>query len=120
MKKRISLLLGIGCLAIAIGITIFYFSHERSRKVTFQQCTDSGGVAWTVNLYHVDICPACDEYLACERDSQGASNIHDECPQVLACNECVLANWPYPDTCPDGREKVGEISDAAIWFLCCR
>lgn len=121
MNKRIMLLLlGIGFLAIGIVLTLLNLLPDNSRKLTFEECEDSGGVAWAVDLYHPDICPACAEYLACQEENKGYSDIRDVCPQVTTCTDCMQANFPYPDACPDGREKVGEISDAAIWFQCCK
>ena len=120
MKKQTILLLGIGFLALGIGITIAYLRFSGSREITFEECTTAGGVAWRVDLYHPDICSSCAEYQACEEKNKGASDLRDACPQVVACTECMASNFPYPDKCPDGRKKIGEISDAEIWFQCCR
>ena len=120
MKKRIILLAGIGFLALGIGITFFYLKFNNSRKITFEECLNAGGMAWQVDLYHADICSSCAEYQACEEENKGYSDIRDVCPQVAACTECLESNFPYPDRCPDGKEKIGEISDAAIWFQCCK
>jgi hypothetical protein len=120
MKKRILLLLAIGLVALGIGFTIFYLKFYSARKITFEACERAGGVAWLVDLDHPDICSFCAEYRACEAENIGASDIRDVCPQVVACTECLVSNFPYPNRCPDGREKIGEISDAAIWFQCCK
>jgi hypothetical protein len=120
MNKRILIVLGIGLLVFGIGITIFYLNFNSPREITFEQCTNAGGEAWLVDLDHPDICSACAEYRACEEKNKGASDIGDICPQIAACAECAENNFPYPDKCPDGKEKIGEISDAAIWFQCCK
>ena len=120
MKKLIFILVGIGVLALGIGVTIFYLNFNSSRKMTFEQCVNAGGEAWQVDIYHPDICPACAEYEACKEKNKGAPDIRDVCPQVAACAKCMERNFPYPDRCPDGKEKIGEISDAAIWFQCCK
>lgn len=120
MKKQIILLLGVGLLLAGIGYTIFYLKVDSSREITFDQCRIAGGVAWRVDLYDPDICSSCAEYQACAAENKGASDIREVCPQVNACTQCVAKNFPYPDRCPDGKEKIGEISDAAIWFQCCR
>jgi hypothetical protein len=120
MKKQIILLLGMVFLALGVAITIFYLRFNSSREITFEECVNAGGVAWRVDLYHPDICSSCAEYRACAEENKGASDIRDVCPQGFACTECTESNFPYPDKCPDGREKVGEISDAAIWFQCCK
>jgi len=120
MKARAVLFLSIGVLVLAIGLAIAYVDQSRSRKVTFRQCENAGGVAWAVNLHHPDICAVCAEVRACEDEHRGSADVREACPQAVACSTCMEANFPYPKTCPDGREKVGEISDAAIWFLCCR
>jgi hypothetical protein len=120
MKKRIMLLLGIGLLALGIGIATLYAKFNSSRKITFEECVHAGGTAWLVDLYHPDICSSCAEYQACEEKNKGYSDIRDVCPQVTACTECIESNFSYPDRCPDGRKKIGEISDAAIWFQCCK
>lgn len=120
MKKRIILFLGAGLLISGIGFAIYYIKIDNSRKLTFEECEKAGGVAWAVNLYHADICPSCAEYQVCKEENNEYPDIREVCPQIIPCSECMEANFPYPDTCPDGREKVGEISDAAIWFQCCK
>jgi hypothetical protein len=114
MKKLILFLLGIGLLVFGIGLIIFFLKPDSARQLTFIECEEAGGEAWRVDLYHPDICPACVEYRVCELD-KGV-----DCPQVIACTECMKDNFPYPGRCPGGREKIGEISDAAIWFQCCK
>ena len=120
MKKRIILLLGIGFLALGIGIITLYLKSNSSRKITFEECVNAGGMAWHVDLYHPDICSSCAEFRVCEENNKGFSDIRDVCPQVTACTECMERNFPYPDRCTDGKKKIGEISDAAIWFQCCK
>jgi len=120
MKKQIIPLLVIGLLIAGIGFAIFYLKPDSSRKVTFEECKNAGGVAWRVDLYNPEICSACAEYQTCKAENKTASDIREVCPQVNACTECVTENFPYPDRCPGGKEKIGEISDAAIWFQCCK
>lgn len=208
MIKRILLIIVIGFLTLGIGFGIYYLKFDASRKITFEECTNAGGVVWAVDLYHPDICPSCAEYRACEMEyndfrevcpecygacqecqdqysveescpecyglCQACENkylndfeseeeryalcpeckacetcreqinikrstcapciscnrckeknkkywdIGEVCPQVIPCAECMDTNFPYPDTCPEGRGKIGEIWDAAIWFQCCK
>jgi hypothetical protein len=120
IKKKTLLLLGTLLLIMGVGITIFYLKLNSSRTITFAECTNAGGVAWRVDLYHPDICPSCAEYQACREKSSGDAEIADACPQINACSECRQSNFPYPDRCPAGKEKIGTISDAAIWFQCCK
>jgi hypothetical protein len=120
MNKRFLLFLAIGFLALGIGLLIFFMKPDTSQKITFEECENAGGVAWRVDLYHPDICSSCAEYQACLDKNKGASNVRDLCPQFAACSECLESNFPYPARCPDGREKLGEISDAATWFQCCK
>jgi hypothetical protein len=117
MRRRVTILLGIGILALGIVLAFYFVVTERERQVTFEECENVGGTAWLVDLYDPDICPACAEFRACEANSNGDPAA---CPQLGACTACMEANFPYPDRCPDGREKIGEISDAAIWFQCCK
>jgi len=96
--------------------------------MTFEECEHAGGTAWRVDLYHPDICSACAEYQECqtkfndylEERNREYSVLRDVCPMVVPCEECLNNNLPFPDKCPDGREKIAEISDAAIWFQCCK
>lgn len=122
MTKQRMILLVIGFLVVGIGFTISYLKlkSDSSRKLTFEECEKAGGKAWAVDIHHPDICPACAEYGACEQENRGASDIRTACPQVMPCAECMDRNFPYPDRCPDGLQKIGEISDAAIWFQCCK
>jgi hypothetical protein len=122
VKKQRIILLAMVFLVVGIGLTLSYLKLEadRSRKITFEECEKAGGTAWLVNLYHPDICPACAELRACEEKNKDAADIRDACPQVIPCTQCLDQNFPYPDRCPDGLQKIGEISDAAIWFQCCK
>jgi hypothetical protein len=65
-------------------------------------------------------CPPCLSCNACKEENKRYSDIRDVCPQVVACSECMESNFPYPDRCPEGREKIGEVSDTAIWSQCCK
>jgi hypothetical protein len=207
MKKGIILLIGV-FLTLGIGFAIYYLKFDSSRKITFEACTNAGGVPWRVDLYHPDICSSCTEYRACEMEyndlrevcpeyygacqacqdqnslkkscpqcygpcqacenkylndfeseeerqelcpeckaceicreelniqrsncppclscnacrekNKRYTDIREVCPQIIPCTDCLQSNFPYPDRCPDGRKKIGEISDAAIWFQCCK
>jgi hypothetical protein len=122
VTKKSFILLVIGLLVVSVGFTISYlkFKSDSSRKITFEECEKAGGTAWRVDIYHPSICPACAEYRACEQKNQGASDIREVCPEVIPCAECMDRNFPYPDRCPDDLQKIGEISDAEIWFQCCK
>ena len=120
MTKKRMILLGLCLLVLSIGFTIFYLQSRGSRKITFEDCENAGGTAWAVDLYDPDICPDCAEYRVCEQKNRAVSDIREACPQVNACVECMNRNSFYPDRCPGGLQKIGEISDAAIWFQCCR
>jgi hypothetical protein len=120
-KKRMILLV-IWFLVVSIGFTVSYLKlkSDSHRKITFEECEKAGGTSWAVDIYHPDICPACAEYGACEENNRDATDIRAACPQVIPCAECMDRNFPYPDRCPDGLQKIGEISDAEIWFQCCK
>ena len=122
MTKQRIILLAIWFVVVTIGFTISYLKlkSDSHRKVTFEECEKAGGKAWAVDIYYPDICPACAESEACEEKNRGASDIREACPQVIPCAECMEHNFPYPDRCPDGLQKIGEISDAQIWFQCCK
>ena len=120
MTKKRMILLVLWILILGISFTISYRKLGSSRELSFEECEKAGGTAWLVDLYHPDICPACAEYRACEEQNKGAADMRAVCPQVVPCTECLNRNSPYPDRCPDGLQKIGEISDAAIWFQCCR
>lgn len=122
MTKQRLMLLVICVLIVSIGVTVYYWKlkSDISRKLTFAECEKAGGKAWAVDIYHPDICPACAEYAACVEKNTGASDLRQVCPQVIPCSECMERNFPYPDRCPDGLQKIGEISDAEIWFQCCK
>jgi hypothetical protein len=122
MTKQRLILLVIGVLMVSIGFTVYYLKlkSDGSRKLTFAECEKAGGKAWAVDIYDPDICPACAEYAVCAEKNTDASDLRQVCPQVIPCSACMERNFPYPDRCPDGLQKIGEISDAAIWFQCCK
>jgi hypothetical protein len=120
MNKRILFLVAAGLAILAVGLAVLLLRTEGSRKLTFGQCEAAGGEVWRVDYYDPEICPACAEYAACAQTNEGAAKIGELCPQTAACAACMQDNFPYPDRCPGGRTKIGEISDAATWFQCCR
>jgi hypothetical protein len=65
-------------------------------------------------------CLPCTSCNKCKKEHKKYTDIREVCPQIVACVECASQNFPYPGKCPDGKEKIGEISDAAIWFQCCK
>jgi hypothetical protein len=123
MKKSFAYLLLVSMLVFASGMAWLDLRVERVRQLTFAECEQFGGQAWRVDLYDPDICPECTDYAACEAeysDRQVYPDLREVCPQVEDCGACMSENFPYPETCPRGKEKLGQISDAAIWFMCCR
>lgn len=119
MHKRIFKILAV-IITISIGFILILIFTSSSRKITFYECANAGGEAWLVDLYHPDICPECVSYRYCEEENRDQTNLSELCPQVTACSECISNYHPYPDKCPDDKRKIGEISDAAIWFQCCK
>jgi hypothetical protein len=120
MRKRIYLLILTAFVIFSIGFILIFIFTSSSRKITFEDCANAGGEAWLVDLYHPDICPDCNTYHECVEKNGDHPNIFELCPQVTTCSDCLSSNHPYPDKCPDGKQKIGEIMDAAIWFQCCK
>ena len=122
MTKQRIILLVTGVLVVGMGLTLSYLKlkSDSHRKITFEECKKAGGTAWAVDVFHPEICPACAEFRSCEEQNKDASDLRQACPQAVQCDECLVKNFPYPDRCPDGLQKIGEITDAAIWFQCCR
>jgi hypothetical protein len=95
------------------------FESEEERFSLCPVCQECEICREDINLKKIN-CPACISCNECKEANKRTADIGDVCPQVDPCTECMNANFPYPDRCPDGREKIGEISDAATWFQCCR
>jgi hypothetical protein len=109
------LILGSAGVLVLVGLlTVLYNLPEKPVQLTFAECQAQGGTAWRVDPFDPGVCPACQAYLSCSIDSG-----NPDCIPTQACAECLEANFPYPARCPGSAEKLGEISDAAIWFLCC-
>lgn len=119
MRKRFFIILAV-IITISIVFVVIAMFPGSSRKITFEDCANAGGEAWLVDLYHPDICPDCVSYQNCLEENTDQANLSELCPPVIACSECINNNHPYPDKCPDAKRKIGEISDAAIWFQCCK
>lgn len=120
MKKRNYFVILIVIITISIVFLVMQLLSSSSRKITFEGCTNAGGEAWLVDLYHPDICPECVSYRNCLEENSDQTNLSELYPQVAACSECITNHHPYPENCPEGKRKIGEISDAAIWFQCCK
>ena len=65
-------------------------------------------------------CPPCVSCEQCRAENRRYTDIRAVCPQVIACDRCRRETGPYPGQCPDGRRRIGIITDAAIPFQCCR
>lgn len=117
VKRNWLLVAGMAILILVMGTSAYWFYYKSAPKLTFAQCEAMGGIAWRVDLYDPDICPACTAFRQCELE---INDYRVVCPQLAPCGECLQENFPYPDHCPQGKRKIGEISDAAIWFLCCQ
>jgi hypothetical protein len=112
-RKLIIIFIIAGLFVVGFGITFLILRDNNSRKITFNECEKAGGEAWLVDLSHPDICPECGgQQMNADEKVIGSLSI--------SCTECLQNNFPYPDKCPDGKEKIGEITDAAIWFQCCK
>lgn len=95
------------------------FENEEERHELCPECKKCDECRGQLK-YNVDNCPPCISCNDCKEENKKYSDIQEVCPQSILCAECMERNAPYPDTCPNGRKKVGEISDVAIWFQCCR
>jgi hypothetical protein len=95
------------------------FESEEERYELCPECEVCDVCREEINSKKSDCrpCVSCNE---CKEKNERNSDIRDVCPQIIPCAECMDGNSPYPERCPDGREKIGEISDAAIWFQCCK
>ena len=99
-----------------------YLNDFESEDERFELCPDcevcdSCREELNINRMNCPPCIACNE---CKEENKKYINIGDVCPQLFPCAECMERAGAYPDSCPDGRKKIGEISDAAIWFQCCK
>jgi hypothetical protein len=95
------------------------FENEEERYSLCPECEVCDSCREELNL-KIFNCPPCISCNECKEENKRYTNIGDVCPQVFACAECMERTGTYPDTCPDGRKKIGEISDAATWFQCCK
>lgn len=114
IRRRVLILGSAGVLILVGLLTVLYNQPAEPARLTFAECAERGGEAWRADPFHPEICPDCQSYVACITDSG-----NPDCAPNQACAECLEVNFPYPDRCPGQAEKLGEISDAAIWFLCC-
>lgn len=119
MKNRAKII-AIIIIVIFAGLIFTLILLNTPQKITFAECESIGGEPWLVNLYHPDICPQCTNYFDCLEKKENAGNTNMVCYAEEDCGQCIEKNFPYPEKCPGGQEKLAEISDAAIWFLCCR
>lgn len=65
-------------------------------------------------------CPPCIACNACKEENKKYDDIRNVCPDIIPCSACIEETGRYPDKCPEGKTRLGNISDAAIWFLCCK
>ena len=95
------------------------FENEEERYKLCPECEVCDSCREELNFKIIN-CPPCISCNKCKEGNKKYTNISDVCPQILPCAECMKRTGTYPDKCPDGRKKIGEISDAAIWFQCCK
>lgn len=95
------------------------FASEAERHELCPECRRCDDCREEIEAQRID-CPPCVSCNECKERNKRYTDIRDVCPQVVPCTACTERNFPYPDKCPDGKRKIGEISDAAIWFQCCK
>lgn len=65
-------------------------------------------------------CQPCIECEQCKEANKKYEDIQEVCPEIFPCMDCMEEMGLYPDKCPGGMAKIGNISDAAMWFMCCK
>jgi len=95
------------------------FENEAERYKLCPECEICDSCREVLNLTLTN-CPPCISCSECKEENKKYTDIRDVCPQIFECSECMDRTGTYPDTCPGGRKKIGEISDAATWFQCCK
>jgi len=114
MKKAIFLTV---CIILIMAIAVFTWQYQNQPvRMTFDECDEIGGTAWPVDVFHPEICPTCKSCYECGEDSKNFTN----CPNCESCSTCMGENYPYSENCPNGMKYISGISDAAIWFQCCK
>ena len=95
------------------------FESDQERSKLCPACEECDNCRETLN-HKITNCPPCLSCNACQEENKRYADIREVCPQFTACTTCMEKTGIYPDRCPDGKEKIGEISDAAVWFQCCK
>lgn len=94
------------------------FASEEEKDRLCPVCKECNDCRERLNR-QVAACPPCISCEECKEKNKRYSDIREACPQVAACTECMQDIGTYPEICPDGRKKIAQIRDAAIWFQCC-
>jgi hypothetical protein len=95
------------------------FENETQRYRLCPECQICDQCREELNIVIMN-CPPCISCDECKEENKRYTDIEEVCPQIIPCTECLERIGPYPDNCPSGREKIGEISDVATWFQCCQ
>ncbi len=95
------------------------FEDEEERYRLCPTCEDYTNCREDISTKREN-CPPCIACEECKEKNKKYTDISEVCPQIIPCVECMNSSWPYPDRCPGGKKSIGEISDAATWFLCCK
>lgn len=95
------------------------FKNEEERYQLCPDCKVCEDCREEINA-KMRACPPCIECEQCKEAKKKYDDIREVCPEVVPCGECMEEMGMYPDKCPGGLEKIGNISDAAMWFTCCK
>ncbi|MCD4672370.1 MAG: hypothetical protein K8R77_06890 [Anaerolineaceae bacterium] len=99
-----------------------YLNNFKSDEERYQLCPDCkvcDSCREELNTKIIN-CPACISCNECKEENKKCDDISEVCPDVFPCAECMEEMGMYPDKCPGGMEKLGNISDAAMWVQCCK
>ena len=97
-KLNIAIISGLSALLLIGIFSAIYIRQNSDQYLTFAACTEQGGTAWQVDLYHPEICLSCAVFSSCE---SGYNNFSKECPQCYgACQECQDQHTLH-ESCPE-------------------
>ena len=97
-----------------------------------ESCIDSSDVSCCANIINecekcswknelnIKNCPAVKSCNSCRENKEKLNDLSSNCPMTNSCTSCWEKHWPYPKTCPSGKNTLGVISDRSLMSLCCK
>ena len=97
-----------------------YFHDFKDDAEMFKLCPDCKYYEDCKNDYNEKLSECLKPCSVCKENNKKYEDTKEVYPNTESCMMCKNEHSSYPNKCPGGMKKIAEISDASLWFQCCK